>query len=315
MSRNDEKAYGEAPGELPTDSVYDILYHDARRVGLFLSQLDPSGHLTGLKQTESAETGSGMKVGANISGGMIMARGGATLEDQRTANQRESLERTYDPLWTNALTLLDFLDQRKMIQRDLHKSRIGQIVLVNGGLALFDLSMLKACWEIPSIRALMMGSVAAGQSSPSLTRQQPRQQRRQGERSPKEAPPPIAADPVTIALDLLKHLPHGILASIRQYGDVIWCVLRDESLVIPSSDLLLKHGVSVPGTWNMLGILDALPDNGADGETLSQSAAADLLGALGPLVGGLAPAIRATLGRPAEAYGMTPLLIFREISG
>jgi hypothetical protein len=313
MSQNDKTAYDEVPGEPPTDSVYDILYHDAKRVGLFLSQLDPSGHLTGLKQTESAETGSGMKFGASVGGSVIVARGGAALEDQTTAGQRETLERTYDPLWANALTLLDFLDERKMIRRDLHKSRIGQIVLVSGSLAMFDLSMVKACWEIPSIRALMMsGAEATLPAAPLL----PRKQRREAERFPKTAAP-AQANPMTMAFDLLMHLPHAILASIRQYDDIVWSTLREENLVVAASDLVLKHGVNVSGVWNMLGILDAMPSNETEMEktALSLTAASGLLGAMGALVGSLGPAIRVTLGRPPEAYGMTPLLIFRNVSG
>jgi hypothetical protein len=80
--------------------------------------------------------------------------------------------------------------------------------------------------------------------------------------------------------------------------------------------LLLKHGVGIEGTWSMLGVLDALPISGFDEmkADLSQVTAAESLGALGLLLGKLGPAIRRMLGRPDGSYGITPLLIFREVS-
>ena len=76
-----------------------------------------------------------------------------------------------------------------------------------------------------------------------------------------------------------------------------------------ADDLLLKHGVAVRGEWSLLGILDATPDSEvtAEGQSLgSESNVATLLRALAPIA-------RQMLGRPPGHYGVTPLLIFREI--
>ena len=108
------------------------LYHDARRVGSFLAQMDPSGHLTAVKHTENATSASGMKFSAHAGAGVSLARGGGAFEDQRTAGEQQSAERTYDPLWTNALALLDMLDERGMIRDGLESARIGQFVKVSG---------------------------------------------------------------------------------------------------------------------------------------------------------------------------------------
>jgi hypothetical protein len=80
----------------------------------------------------------------------------------------------------------------------------------------------------------------------------------------------------------------------------------------------LKHGVAIAGLWNILGVLDALPDEGENSQVYmtDQLIAAISLGAIGAqIVGPLAPAVRLLLGRPGTAYGTTPLLIFREVSG
>jgi hypothetical protein len=79
-------------------------------------------------------------------------------------------------------------------------------------------------------------------------------------------------------------------------------------LTLSADDLLLKHGTSIAGTWNMLGILDALPDGGEQED----------LSFLADMVKGLAQfsqQIRPHFGRATDYFGMTPLLVFREVSG
>jgi hypothetical protein len=155
-----------------------------------------------------------------------------------------------------------------------------------------------------------------GQNSQSPI-QLPRQQRRKTERDSKGLPADNPLNPTSAALDLLKYLPHATLASVKQDGHAVWSSLRDDSLIIASNDLVLKHGVNIPGVWHMLGILDALPNSEteADEDAISQAASGSLLGALGDFIGMLGPAIRTMLGRPATSYGMTPILIFRQIGG
>jgi len=127
--------------------------------------------------------------------------------------------------------------------------------------------------------------------------------------------PAVETSAAAMAFEILKIMPHTVQATIRGKDWTVWSSLREDSLVIPGSDLLLKHGVAVAGSWNMLGVLDAVPDEGEE-NTINQILAAISLGAIGgQIVGQLAPAVRQLLGRPATAFGMTPLLIFREVSG
>ena len=74
---------------------------------------------------------------------------------------------------------------------------------------------------------------------------------------------------------------------------------------------MLKHGAILSGTWNIVGILDALPE-----VVESDTSVAAALGntPLAQVVQSLAPLVRQIMGRPAHAYGLTPLLILREIS-
>src|SRR5262245_33318773 len=148
MSKNDDRASAEGHDEPANDSVYDFLYHDARRVGSFLAQFDDAGHLQQITQSDAVTKGSkrGWRVG--LGGGMSpVGNAEASLELGPQQSGSETSERVYDPLWTNARTLLDYLSERDLIERDIHNARIGQFVLASGALTIIDLPMLKGAWD------------------------------------------------------------------------------------------------------------------------------------------------------------------------
>ena len=321
MSPNDETASGVERDEPTTDSVYDFLYHDARRIGSFLGQMDVSGHLTGLKQIEAAESASNIKGSVNASASVAVARGGVAFDGQNTTSERESFERTYDPLWTNALALLDMLDERNLIQDGLAAARIGQFVKVTGALGVTDLTLWKGLWEMPALKQVLIEG-ATGQGSEPVSHPNRQQRRQQGTAKPVAPVKSVLEQQAEAGLSLVNLLPHTIQARIASDdGLVAWCSLQESGLIISASDLTLKHGVVVSGTWTMVGVLDALPDLNADGTAtgamIEAHVQAQSLGTspFGELMQHLTPAIRVLLGRPVHAYGMTPLVIFREISG
>lgn len=127
MSQTESGASEAEPGEPGSDSVYDFLYHDARRVGSFLAQFDDAGLLQQVTQSEGAYRGSkrGWKAAA---GGSMPTVGSINVSAERGPEKGafEASERVYDPLWTNARTLLDFLGERGMVRRELEGARIGQ---------------------------------------------------------------------------------------------------------------------------------------------------------------------------------------------
>lgn len=95
----------------------------------------------------------------------------------------------------------------------------------------------------------------------------------------------------------------------------VWATASEDSIVGAMPDLVLKHGAKVAGQWSMLGILDALPfeeDQMLSGmEIIRTGMTTD---GIAKAALGLAPAIRQMLGRPLLSYGMTPLLVFREVA-
>jgi len=316
MSRKGAKASKKEPDEHQSVSVYDFLYHDSRRIGSFLAQFDEAGHLQRVTQSESTAKGTRRSWSLAAGGGVAdLAQGNLSVERGPAEAGAESLERVYDPLWSNALTLLDYLETQEMINRDISKARIGQFVLAQGNLSILDLTLIKSMWSLPSIKA-QIAQGARGAGSPGGNRAE----RRRASKHPSSDESLTNAQLLT---EIMSIMPHAVQAFLTGEGNQIWCSLREDSLVVSSSDLFLKHGASVPGSWHALGILDALPDDdaGADefgkltGPTAEQHMAIQLLlGGFGAVVEGLGPLVRTLLGRPSRAFGITPLLLFREVS-
>ncbi|MDB5577893.1 MAG: hypothetical protein JWR80_3069 [Bradyrhizobium sp.] len=315
MSTNEVTVSQEGQGEAEHDSVFDFLYHDSRRIASFLSQFDANGLLTGLTQGEGVTKGArrSKKFGFGAQAPII---GGGNLEFEIGPGEAgsQTMERAYDPFWTNALTFLDFLEEKQLIQPQIEAASLGQFVLARGRLTMLDLTIFKEAWALGTIqRAMRAGSESP---APEGNRQERRSHKITGQKQQNQMP-----SDTDIAIELMGILPHTVHATIStEFGDATWAVLRNEFMVTPSSELVLTHGSGMPGEWAMLGILNARPDFG---ETEFQQQLAGVAQTLPPgLVNSgvgmmmqlLSPLIRTALGRPENAYAVTPLLIFREIS-
>jgi len=161
MSKNAKKVSAKERGEQKNDSVYDFIYYDRQRVGSFLAQFNASGHLQQIKESESASKGG--KHGVKISAGASYLGTGANLGFEHAPGEHgaEATERVYDPLWTNALVFLDYLEERGLLQRNVPAARIGQFILATGALSVADLPLLRKIWETPAMKAAMIGQFQA----------------------------------------------------------------------------------------------------------------------------------------------------------
>lgn len=292
-------------------SVLDFLYHDVRRVGSFLSQFQEYGFRQQTSATESSGRTQSNKTGWTTGmSGFGIARVGGVEEVTTGTEEKQQAQHSYDPLWRNALTFLDYLTEREMLQRDLWNARLGQFVLVAGTLVVLDPVMLRTAYEKPSIKRVIK------------TAAQPVAANRHARRAQRHNQPDTTPNDMDFAIELLSLMPHSIQAHLFAEKWTVWCGLSEQSLIGVSSDLVLKHGSFVPGEWQMLGILDAQPDllpQAAEGEAATQSLddlVAGMMGtAVGELAAKIAPLARTMLGRPRNAFGVTPLLIFRRVSG
>lgn len=288
-----------------TDSVFDFLYFDAKRAASLLSQFNEIGHIVSQNRRRSvghARTSEGQ---GEVSGGL--AGVASAKGSHKTAEASNSLDESndgLDPYWTNALSLMDELDGRQMISRDLEKARVGEIVLCEATISIRDLSLLQEMMSIPELTDLIS-----------------MQQREKGTNRGK-------MDKQTkLMVQVFSKLPSGLQLEAVTDDGTIWATLAEQSLIVGAADLILKHGSDVPGKWHVLGMLDALPRNKGGGQSTSDlsviasvfnqlttmSPEAVLTNGVRSLYDSLAPFGRLLMGRRDHQFGITPLLIFRQI--
>jgi hypothetical protein len=295
MPKNEKKSSSGQDESQENDSVFDFLYQDVRRVGSYLAQLMPGGHVQGVKQTLATEEsgGTGAKITAAASAVLAKASG-EFLANTGNVN-RDILERTFDPIWRNAIELLDVLEQRHLISRNVAKSTIGGFVVVSGTLGILDRSFLQLIWSVPELRTMLENGIASG-----IDPMQAKSQR----------------DKLKLSKALVKTLialPESLQARLSDdSGNLVYSSIQESGLVSTTTELFLSHGIALPGKWSVLGILDAQP-----GEWLSEDAeVAEKLGLINtgtlPTLMNAIQGLMREAGRPAIAYGVTPLLIFRK---
>ena len=308
MSKSEKTALSVEQGEAAPDSVFDFLYHDSRRIASFLSQFDNNGLLTGVTQGDSItkDAKRGKKIGI---GGDVALFGGGNIEFEVSPGESgsQTLERVYDPFWANAREFLDALTERNLVQRDISEANIGQFVLATGFLSVQDLAMFKEAWKAPSIQKKVKGGATNGKKFANMTAAEKSAVREQQENT-------------DLFLDMIQIMPHSVharmLTRVGENANLIWCTLNQDHLVTPASDIALTYGATMSGEWSILGILSAKPEY--QSPDLNAVFDAEDFGLTESIVGQiskmLAPIVRVSLGRPAAAHAVTPLLIFREVA-
>ncbi len=258
------------------DSVFDFLYVDARRIAVLSSQFGTDGILTELVR--------GTEVTDESSGGLDVK----IVKLDNKEGQRTSLQTRFDPQWLVPLQFLTRADP--LIERNIDVARLGQLVLVAGDLMVLDLDTIKKVLTAPKLKEHFNRQFSGPTPSG------PRQAKARG------------LSETELGMELVGLMPHPTQVWMHSGSHTIWSSVETEGLLVSTADLLLKHGSVVSGEWSMVGILDAMPDI---------SSPSPLAMALPPYLQAtlsLAPLLRPLMGRPDLAYGMTPLVIFREIS-
>ncbi|MFT2133180.1 hypothetical protein [Stenotrophomonas maltophilia] len=254
-------------------SVFDYLYIDKPRISYLLAQLDSNGvvashkRLQGLTGTNSGEVKGSLK---------IMGASASAME-----SHSETSELHFDASWLLPGNVLDVLNDSSLIKTDLRTAEVGQIVLVSGNLSLFDIDLVKRLWDGMTAYMALEG---AGKSSPKAA---------QAERKKME-----------LAGKVIKDLPPALQLTINDGHDEVWAQLNAQYMTLDPHSMTMKHGPNVQGTWHVVAILDAVPDEIV---TSSRRDTAQFIDMMYPLMGGL----RNLIGRPATSYGVTPLLLFR----
>jgi hypothetical protein len=292
MPKGPEKSSHKAQPRQASRSVYDFFYQDARRVGSLLAQFHPEGLLQSIRRTDSVtvEDSSGEAKEAGGTAGIV--KGKMAFADASSQSSVNSSERAYDPLWQNAIALLTFLQNQAYLQRTLEEARIGQTILISGELEVFDMGLLIALFsEAQSIKR-MAHLFDSGSGNPKPTPQNK-----------------TTAEKIEAVAKLLGRFPIETQAVLRTSKSSVWCSLKSDSLEATFTSIFLKYGSRVSGTWSMLAILDCFPD---DPESTRIKSPSEEVTSLLEIYKRL-DLLSRHVGRPNDAHGVTPILIFREV--
>lgn len=278
MSKNEEKVSVE---ELRSkeNNLYDFLYNDTRRIASFLSQVNELGYLQQVRESELS--GSGVKQTAE---GKVVAKTSQFIEAGGEGGfkvapyekEELNLERTYDPLWIHAVNFLNYLENKKLLEKDILQANIGQFVEISGQVHLIDFESFKESFISPEIYQ------AAG-----IIKKKEQQ----------------------LFSKVMASLPFSLQGHLVNNTKNIWFTLDKMFLTGQASDLLMKYGLTLKGAWNIIGILDVKPNEDVSNQSIEFSR-----NGLWDLFTEIIPPIRSTMGRPDNVASVTPLLIYREIS-
>jgi hypothetical protein len=260
------------------DCIYDFIYLDTKRLTSYLAQLDDDGVLLSIKKTRhlTEEQKNLGSVGLNVAT--------RTTSEFNEAHSKQA-ERHYDSSSTALYSVIDRLDELGFIKRQVEQTAIGQLLLCSGPISFLDIRMMRGLWD-PIMKLLL----------------------NQGPSNSKQNKARIKE--VESFKTIVTALPHALLMTLVSGNHSLWSTLDEEHLKINSDDITLKHGANFAGEWHVLGILDAKPDSEIEQSAFSPFVGNDLFTGMIEMQS----LIRAFLGRPTNAYGITPVAIFRTVS-
>lgn len=271
------------PAKRRSGSVFDFLYVDRKRIELFTSQFSDFGNLTSLVRSQTVSDAT------KLSGGIP-----EIVEGGKERSQQTGVERHYNTQWTETLNFLDEIQARRMLTRGIATAGMGDLFLVSGSLNLLNMRAFERTWEAVSELPERRGN---------------RHERRAGTalRTTREGSG-------SSGMKILASLAQPIFMLLQTEAVRLWSTLDPDCVTGGSTDLHLKHGVKVAGDWHLLGILDCLP-GAAD---VSAEEIGQLCGSkdnpFGSSIVDVLRELRLVMGRPSDCYGVTPLIIMRELA-
>lgn len=263
-------------------SIFDFFYIDNPKIKSFYAQLNGLGSLNTLKST--SQIGDTRKLEASV--GMPAVTGGKVGNDHTVNTTSEHL---YDGIPTMPREMINKLDELGFIQRELDPSNLGNLVLVEGYLNITDIEVMKGVID-PTIKFML-------NNMPNTTN------------AHKERKKNLEST-ITPLVDFMKNVPFALSCNLfvpYDSGDLVqvWMSLSREDMSTVIHDINFKHGEKLAGKWYVLGILDAIP-NSLDSSNITLPST----GEMEQFKSAMSEMMK-MFGRDNEAYGMTPIAIFR----
>lgn len=272
-----------------TEPLYDVFYADRDRLISYLAQIDPNGAITSVKTTitdsESTQT--------NASFSVKILKGGAGATEQSA----DGTEKIFDPAMVIPFTIMDALNERGFIGRDITKAPLGSIVLFSGSMRIKELTHSPIMWPLIEKNLPFHAFV---ENTNGMTR---------AEKEAVKKKSLSNTEIKKIMEEFFKSIVHPIQIEMKGNGLDIWGTLKESSLCASISDIGFKYSSVVPGEWHMLCIVDCLPgEMSHKEENLWSTGGNSFSDALNRGI----TAFKKLFGRPEKAYGITPLIVFRK---
>lgn len=262
-----------------TDLLYDYFYLDSERIKFLISQLNNGGIQISFKTVKSSSDKSSQNASAKIP----FVQAGLSSEDSAS----KSSEKSFDSTFSHPLNLLSVLQEQGMLKNSLSECNLGDIVVINGAMGVFDTKMVVDAF--PFIKKIMGTAIKEKGKKPDKDTQ----------------------NTLKHSTDILSLLPTSTQIDFKDTeNNAVWMSVNAQNLSINTGDIVLKYGSSIPGSWYVLGVVDAKPDEQQIDDNTDHIVGSGLKSGFSQMF----DIIKTIAGRPCNAYGMTPVIIFRSIS-
>ena len=272
-------------------ALIDFLYADHERVASFVSQLSGMGVLKGYeRQSDKQKTN---KKEGGVDFGII--KGGLGSD----TNWHRGIRETYDPLWETSVSLVRHVESTQILRQP--QIEVGQLVCISGKLFALDLAFIRGLMDAES----MTEFIARGAKNDDLnTRNQSQKKINKSSEEYKNA---------QVMVEYMKTIPLDIQFMMHAMERAFSFNIKREYLNLHQSDIPLKFPFQISGTWSIVGVVDAAPEDHISGTI-----------ALGEKINSLYPALAQPFiqligtssimfGRNMQAFGLSPLAIYRRI--
>lgn len=246
-----------------SSSLIDFLYVDKERVDSLISQLR-NGTLRSVTKTIGTSEGSSVsgKINVEVAAGKITSK----------QKSKEEAAEEYDPYHSQLIGLLNDLGLAPL--KKLPAACSGRLVCIQAPIKIRDLHSIKKMMPFMEKNARLF--------------QIPNDKNIKGM--------------IKIMSSMIQAMDDSIELSIHFDDSLINGTLREGCLSIQQADLNRTYGISLPGQWYVLGILDSQPVT-TDSSTMP--------GSIEDAVDACTAAINQLYSH--AQYGIVPILIYREI--
>lgn len=284
------------PESQNTEYLYDVFYADKERLVSYLGQIDPNGVITNFEITTTIGNNETAKGGVNV--------GVAKGEISSGSSNSDGTKRTFDPAAMLPISVLNALDQKGFIGRNISQSALGSLVLSAGYLRIKDMRQSAVMW--PIIEKAIPDNLLNPVVDPSLTQEEKKRIR---------AAHPGKALIKKVMGDLINNISMPIQMEMLTNRGQLWSTIKPDGVFSSIDDIPLKYGSVVNGVWYMLSTIDCFP--GAGNKKIVENAwpqsEEDISSMFSNTVHSVLSDIKNLFGRPEDFFGVTPLIIFRKI--